>query len=905
MNKKNKSPLKIAVWPFLFLQLFGISAMAQITWPSGQLLPSFPASAQTQDLIIFNPNDQSSWRWEAEEPSMSHNTGRLETDGWLCQTGIDAANEYMVYGTSDMSIPAGSSVAEFRMIIDNNTVNNDPVVDIDVKNATTGEILASQTITRQQFPIAASYTNFTLPFTISADHQAIELRIYWRGTAYTKVDWVGVQQDRISAEMYLFASLKGIVNRTQPRIFTYDGDAFAEGSHTWLESLGLNWTEYTDKWELITKYRDEISGLIVFDPSQIHTVNLATMLAKDKKALIASPSLLSKLTSPPYNLPVLLDLRGQFTSKMQVYQTLYDTYWPNLDHRLLIGLNPGVPGSLREYATALGTAVIWLDPNVAGESELLNSFLSSMPAGSNYMGWWPEEGPGVSRTSAYGITTIASDFATNLTVHSGMPRTINLKPMPPKPALQNKIYVAFILSDGDNLQYVEHLMRKLWNNTDRGSVPMGWTLSPAMVDAMPGALNYYYQTSTDNDNLISGPSGYGYTYPNDWPDQNALNQFVSKTEEYNLLAGFRVITVWNTITGGINQNVGETYATYAPTLLGLTAQNTGGSLSIYKQSLPGLPLSCNYCGNEQNMKNAIASASAGWNGEKPKFIIIQTRPWDNATPTSFRNVMKSLNSNYIVVRPDHLFQLLREANGLPINPGDNPVNGNGDGLTGYYYNGMNFEIFVDTRKDANIDFDWGGGSPLTGVNIDAFSIRWTGQIQPRYTGTYTFYITSNDGSRLWIDNQLVIDKWVGDSYNVHSGSISLTAGQKYDIKLEYFENDALAFCRFEWASDKQIREVVPQSQLYASTLVSSAENYNAMTFNIYPNPIEKLVTISFGRDLYKRINVIDMTGKVVISSVVPNQSTEIQLDMSGISKGAYYISLQGDKCINGRLLLKK
>lgn len=217
---------------------------------------------------------------------------------------------------------------------------------------------------------------------------------------------------------------------------------------------------------------------------------------------------------------------------------MFDNYWPARDQRLLIGLNPEVhQGSLREYAVAIGATVIWLDPEVAGESELLNSFLDSMPPGANYMGWWPNEGPGVSRGSVYGIPTIASDFSTNLTVHSGMPRTINIKPIPPKPKLQNKIYVAFILSDGDNLQYIEHLMRKLWNNPDRGSVPIGWTLSPAMVDAMPGALNFYHQTSTPNDNLISGPSGYGYTYPNDWTDQNLLNDFVTKTEEYNARAG--------------------------------------------------------------------------------------------------------------------------------------------------------------------------------------------------------------------------------------------------------------------------------------------------------------------------------------------------------------------------------
>jgi len=666
------SPLtKIAALLLPLLQLFITPSMAQVTWPATQLLPSFPATAQTQDLIILR---ETTSRWEGEGPSLGHHTGRLETDGWLCQTGIDAPNEHMIFGPYDTNTPAGPNVAEFRMKIDNNTANDDSVVDIDVRNATTGQILAAQTITRRQFPVASNYTSFTLPFTMPAANQSLELRIYWRGAAYIKVDWVGLQQNNSSAEMYLFASLKGIVNRTQPRIFSYEGDAFAEGQYTWLQSLGLGWTEPANKWDLITKYRSELSGLIVYDPAQIHTVNLATVLAKDRKALIASPDLLSKLTAAPYNLPVLLDLRGQYSNKLQVYQALYNTYWPNLDHRLLIGLNPEVhKAALREYATALGAAVIWLDPDVAAESTLLNSFLSSMPAGANYMGWWPEEGPGVQRASSYGIATVASDWATNLTVHSGMPRTVNLKPMPPKPALQNKLYVAFILSDGDNLQYVEHLMRKLWSNPDRGAVPIGWTLSPAMLDAMPGALNYYWQSSTNNDNLISGPSGYGYAYPNSWPSQSSLNQFAAKTEDYNKRAGFRVITIWNTITGGINQNVGETFASYAPTTLGLTAQNTGGGLTIYNNSLPGMALSCNYCTNEQAMKDHIASAAAGWNGASPRFIIIQAQPWQDVTPTSFKNVANSLNTDYIVVRPDHIFQLIREANGLPVNPAPVPL----------------------------------------------------------------------------------------------------------------------------------------------------------------------------------------------------------------------------------------
>ena len=637
---------------------------SQVKWPAGQLLPSFPASAQTQDFILLR---ETPTQWQAERSQLRHATGRAETDGWVCQPGIDSAGKFMSYGPNDTNMMAGPNIAEFRLKTDSSSSNDDPIVDIEVWNATTGTTIASRKLTGKEFTVKGDYTDFALPFTLEADKQSIELRVFWHGKVYAKVDRVRVQQNNSTAEMYLFASLKGIVNRTRPRIFSYEGDASGEGPYTWLESLGLKWTEHPDKWDLITKYRSELSGLIVYDPDQIHTVNLATILAKDKKAIIASPALEKKLTAAPYNLPVLVDLRGQFKNKLAVYQAMYEKYWQKLEHRILIGLNPNVhKAALREYATALGTAVIWLDPKVAGESELLDKFLSALPPGANFMGWWPEEAPGVGRASKFGIATIASDFATNLTVHSGMPRAIKIRPAPPKPALQNKLYVAFILSDGDNLQYVEHHMRKAWSNPDRGSVPVGWTVSPAMLDAMPGALNYLYKSSTDNDNLISGPSGYGYAYPNMFPNQASLDAFVSKTENYTRRAGLKVVTIWNTITGGIDKQVGETFARLAPSVLGLTAQNTGGGLTIYDKKMPGMALSCNYCTNEKAMKDHIARASAGWNRSEPRFIVIQAQPWQGVGVTQFKNVAASLNEDYLVVRPDHIFQLMREANRLPL-----------------------------------------------------------------------------------------------------------------------------------------------------------------------------------------------------------------------------------------------
>ncbi len=467
----------------------------------------------------------------------------------------------------------------------------------------------------------------------------------------------------------LFSSLKGIVNLAQPRIFSYEGDANAEGPYTWLDSLGYSYNQVSDNWSLITKYRNELQGIIVYDTNLIDTLNLATILAGPRRALVAAPSQVARLTAAPYNLPILVDLRGQYSTKLQVYQTIYNDYWPSLQHRVLFSLNPtSISGEVREYATAVGGAAVWLDSRNPDESALLNQFFTSMGPGKIVMGWWPNEVTSVTAASQLGIATVASDDSTNLTFHSGLPRTVTPKPTPPTPTLQNKIYVGFEYSDGDNLQYVEHLMRKLWGGGARGQVPIGWTVSPSMLDAMPGALNYYWSTATDNDELLSGPSGYGYTYPNDWPDANQLNQFIATSNDYASRAGLRIITVWNTINGGINQSVGDAYAANAPSLLGITAQNTGGGTTIYGNTLPAHAFDCNYCAHAADMQNAIAHAAAGWDGNSPRFILIQAQPWMNIRPVDFLNVANSLNSNYVVVRPDHFFQLLRQANGLPKDP---------------------------------------------------------------------------------------------------------------------------------------------------------------------------------------------------------------------------------------------
>jgi hypothetical protein len=145
------------------------------------------------------------------------------------------------------------------------------------------------------------------------------------------------------------------------------------------------------------------------------------------------------------------------------------------------------------------------------------------------------------------------------------------------------------------------------------------------------------------------------------------------------------------------------------------------------------------------------------------------------------------------------------------------LDGNGTGLTGTYFDNMDFTAQKLVRTDATVNFDWGTGSPDASIGVDTFSVRWTGKVQPRYSVTYTFYTTSDDGARLWVNSQLVVDSWVDQGPTEHSGTITLTAGQKYDIKMEYYENTGGTCAKLSWSSATQAKEIIPQTQLYPAS----------------------------------------------------------------------------------------
>ena len=105
----------------------------------------------------------------------------------------------------------------------------------------------------------------------------------------------------------------------------------------------------------------------------------------------------------------------------------------------------------------------------------------------------------------------------------------------------------------------------------------------------------------------------------------------------------------------------------------------------------------------------------------------------------------------------------------------------GDGLSEVYFNNKDFTGSQVPRIDPAVDFNWGLNAPVPGIARDTFSVRWTGQVEAPFTETYTFTVQADDGVRLWVDDQLLIDGWADrEGREALSGSKALTAGRKYN-----------------------------------------------------------------------------------------------------------------------------
>ncbi len=138
------------------------------------------------------------------------------------------------------------------------------------------------------------------------------------------------------------------------------------------------------------------------------------------------------------------------------------------------------------------------------------------------------------------------------------------------------------------------------------------------------------------------------------------------------------------------------------------------------------------------------------------------------------------------------------ANTDPSDPADAPATADSEpvtsasqvaGFIGQYFEGTDFNSFVLSRQDATIDFSWDSGQPMAELPDDNFSIRWSGMFTaPHTSGTeeYQFTTLTNDGVRLYLDGNLVINQWK-DQLATYSHTVTLGAQETIPVTMNYYE----------------------------------------------------------------------------------------------------------------------
>ncbi len=259
------------------------------------------------------------------------------------------------------------------------------------------------------------------------------------------------------------------------------------------------------------------------------------------------------------------------------------------------------------------------------------------------------------------------------------------------------------------------------------------------------------------------------------------------------------------------------------------------------------------------------------------------------------------------------------------------VTGTGTGLQGDYYNTSTLTgpIYL-TRTDATVNFNWGSASPYRTIDGNTFSVRWTGFVQPLYSQTYTFYTSSDDGVRLWVNGQEIINNWTDHSVTENSGTLTLVAGTKYSIKMEYYDNTGDATAILSWSSASTPKAVIPQKQLYLpgsgnrvvtqdGTLTDAASETALPSVaalllkpGVYPNPVSK------GRTATLQLNsVLGGPATVQVTGIAGNtvQTQQLTLAPGGntrtietgrLAPGIYIIHLAGsaDKASPLKLIIQ-
>lgn len=373
-------------------------------------------------------------------------------------------------------------------------------------------------------------------------------------------------------EHFALRVLQGIVARGQPSIVlnspvrdvhpkgkycSYDLDDSIWTSR--LGSQGYRVTEVPDALDLVSIYRDHISGAVLYEDLGPHYVNLALMIAARHSAIPCTPFLARRL-----GLDVVEDIRDRWANAADAYTWALDNLRTDC-HPYLVAVTPDRHFCMMDYLAQHRVFTCDIGNfHSADEGRVFSQVLRTSPPCSPVIGVWdlfygrysldPDmdyERIFIDTVSEHGHFFLVTHDCSNMSLHSGLPAPPLPARIPPAPQAVEvgKTYLCFIFSEGDNVTFQTRNRPTIWQDPARGTVPLGWSIAPLMTELFPDVVAYYEESRTANDEWVIATSGIGYCMPSRLGaklDENdraaAKDRFFALTEQASAMTG--VDSVW-------------------------------------------------------------------------------------------------------------------------------------------------------------------------------------------------------------------------------------------------------------------------------------------------------------------------------------------------------------------------
>lgn len=501
--------------------------------------------------------------------------------------------------------------------------------------------------------------------------------------------------------------LQGIVNRSQPELFLIH-DRYDELWLDWLRRRGdVESVEWLNVTQIFDRFLPQVSRMFVTDPTIPASINVATMLAGVYDGLVATPA-----TFQQFNLPAGgasgglkqgLDLRKMHWKKdLDAYRWAFKELDGSLSRQAITILDPAEV-ALRDYLVEFKIPTFWIagpqdvarNPAAAPkeEKEFAREILKKWPPNIPCLGW-PTGGnketgigedPGIrlaSECAKFEVCTAFDGYSPavgNLSVHSGTSANLS-QPVPPIKLQRDKVYCAFIRSDGDGMNFIRFYYRQLFDDPDHGKVPLGWQLGTTVSDLMPDIADYYYKHSKPGDCFVNALTGVGYIweewYAKGYPATQRpgiLQEYQRLSSNYRQRIDATVMSTGNEMPAPLlklfagENGIKGIFANYVrsdETRLDNIVREVGG-IPIFRDVMglaPWLYENMDFTTyTQRETERQVVGTIKQWTpAYRPAFLYVGVNNWLRQMGMLSR-IVEGLGPEYVPVRPDQFVELYTQS----------------------------------------------------------------------------------------------------------------------------------------------------------------------------------------------------------------------------------------------------